>query len=179
MLKRGPRWLLGLSVAAVVGTAILSASTTAGASSSADWPLNDHQIGQARQALMLVSTQSDPNAAGRGARATGAWPANIQSARAFGTNRAVANEAMGSPKAAPADDEGRLVVCTEAHGTFSTAGVPRPPGAPIQTFSFAIVCFDPATGDILDSGFDDKPAVGTFDQATKVDVSQPITATVK
>lgn len=179
MLKTTHRnWIIGLGATAVVAAVALVGSGSVSAAPSSDWALNSTQQAQARQALMLVATQADPSASAKSARAAGAWPSNIAEGSAFGTDRATANAAMGEPKAAPAEDT-RPVVCAEARGKFSNANTPRPYGSPVQTFSYAVVCFDPATGDILDSGYDNKPLTGKFTNKHSLNVTSAITSIVK
>jgi hypothetical protein len=178
MLTRRRKWILGLGAAAVSVAVVLAGSASVGAASSTDWSLNTRQVAQARQALMLIATQSNPAAPGKSARVTGPWPPNITVGTAFGTDRVAANAAMGEPKAAPATDT-RSVVCAEGHGQFSTADTPRPPGSTPQVFTYAVVCFDPATGNILDTGYNNKPLTGRFNSTVSLDVASAITSTVK
>lgn len=181
MLNRRRRWTFALSSGALAVVTLVVAST-AGASNSpsdsADWALTNIQIAQARQALMLVATQSDPSAPTSTPRATGAWPSNISSGSAFGTDRGTANTAMGEPGAAPASDDSRPVVCAQAQGQFSTAGQTHPPGAVAQIFSYAVICFDASSGDILDTGFDNHAVTGNFTNRVALNVTDPITSTV-
>jgi len=128
---------------------------------------------------MDVATESDSSSsAGMHARVTGSWPSNIKSGRAFGTNRAAADAAMDEPQAAPAADANRAVVCAEAQGTFSTANMPHPPGAPVQTYTYAVICFDPATGQITDTGYDNKPLTRTFKNSHAVNTTNAINGVV-
>lgn len=123
---------------------------------------------------MLVATESDPSAPIIRPRETGAWPSNISSGSAFGTDRGTANTAMGEPGAAPASDDSRRVVCAEAEGQFSTEGQSHPLGAVAQVSRYVVVCFDASTGDILDIGFDNR-ATGTFTNRVALNVTDPIT----
>lgn len=172
------KWIIAGSVTAITVAAVVAGSAGVSAQPETDWSLNATQVAQARQALMLVATKTDPATAGKSPRVTGAWPANIASARAFGTDRAAANAAMGEPKGAPESDT-RHVVCAEAHGQFSTATLPHPPGAPAQTYSYAVICFDPTTGNVMDTGYDNKPVTGTFASSQALNVTNAITGTVK
>lgn len=178
MLTRRRKWILGLSVGTAAIAIAVVGSTSVSAQSSTDWSLNSTQVAQARQALMLMATQSDPAQTGKGARVTGAWPSNITAGRVFGTDRAAANAAMGEAKAVPATDT-RQVVCTEGRGEFSTAGIPRPPGSPVQTYTYVLVCFDPTTGNVLDTGYDNKPVTRTFASSQTLNITSAITSTVK
>jgi hypothetical protein len=184
------RWILGLGTAAaavavvIVGSASVEAAPRASAiaqtssTSATDWSLSGTQLAQARQALMLMATQSDPATAGKSARVTGAWPSNLTAGSAFGTDRAAANAAMGEPGAAPATDAQHPVVCAEGHGQFSTADVSRPAGSPVQTYTYVVICFDPTTGNILDTGYDNKPLNRAFTGIRTLDITSAITSTV-
>jgi hypothetical protein len=57
--------------------------------------------------------------------------------------------------------------------------MPHPAGSPTQTYTYAVVCFDPSTGDVLDTGYDNKPLVGKFSNAHALDVIDRITSIVR
>lgn len=159
--RRTPLILAATTLAAAcVMLTMTSVRAQPWSSSPKDWSLTDTHVAQARRALMLMATQSEGDAT-RPPRVKGAWPGNVTSGRGFGTDRATANAAMGTPGAGPAGDT-RPVVCVEGHGSFSTAATPRPPGAPAKTYAYAVTCFDPTTGEVLDTGFDDKPITAHF-----------------
>ncbi|WP_162939971.1 hypothetical protein [Gryllotalpicola protaetiae] len=179
MLTRNRRkWIVIASVAAIGAIAAIGSGTVASAQSTSDWGLSPTQAAQARQALMLVGTQSDPSNPTAAARVTGSWPENIASGRAIGTDRSTALTAMGEPQKSPAGAT-KPVVCAEGHGKFSTANMPHPAGSPTQTYTYAVVCFDPSTGDILDTGYDNKPLAGNFSNAQALNVIDRITNTVR
>lgn len=168
------RVAVGAAALAVVGVTLTVTSVQAQpwSSSPKDWSLTAKETAQARKALMLMATRSQPDSTEQG-RVHGAWPKNLTSGRSWGTDRATANVAMGTPGSAPAADH-RPVICVEARGTFSTSSVPHPPGAPVKTYSYATHCFDPTTGDVLDMGYDDKPATKAFASARSVDIQSPL-----
>lgn len=165
---------IGAAALAIVGVTLTMTSVHAQpwSSSPKDWSLSAKETAEARKALMLLVTQSQPNSTNTG-RVHGAWPKNLTSGRSWGTDRATANAAMGTPGSAPATDH-RPVVCVEARGTFSTSSLPRPPGAPVKTYSYVTSCFDPTTGDTLDMGYDDKPVTKAFASARPVDTDSPL-----
>jgi hypothetical protein len=80
---------------------------------------------------------------------------------------------MGSARAASNTDP-ESVVCVEAKGTFTSSTVPAPPGTPDQTFTYAVVCHDPSTGNVTDPGFDTKPMKGTFRNSVTLDPTDPV-----
>jgi hypothetical protein len=168
--------------AAAVAAAVVSGAAVASAAlqpNPADWSLSATQVAQARQALLLTATQTAPSAAaGVPGRVTGAWPSNITAGTAFGTDRGAANAAMGEPKAVTGASVQVKVVCAEAHGRFSTASLPHPAGAQVHTYTYAVICFDPTTGKVTDTGYDNSSVIGSFTGATKLDVTSPITQTV-
>ena len=181
MLKSHRKWIRGIVTAAIAIALVGGGAAAYGAllPNPASWALTDTQVAQARQALLLTATQSDPSAtAGVVGRVTGGWPSNIDSGVAFGTDRGAANTAMGEPKAVSGAEAQHEVVCAEAHGQFTTANQPHPPGAQLQTYSYAVVCFDPATGAVTDTGYDNTPISSSFSTVTKLDVTSAITQTV-
>ena len=141
MLTTRRKWVLGLTITAVAAAVISGAAVASAAlqPNPADWALSATQVAQARQALMLTATRTAPDAAvGASGRVTGAWPSNITDGTAFGTDRGAANAAMGEPKAATGSEVQHQVVCAEAHGHFSTASLPHPAGARVQTYTYAV-----------------------------------------
>lgn len=181
MLTKRRKWVIGIAAAAIAAAAVSGAAVASAAlqPNPADWALSATQVAQARQALLLTATQTAPSAApGVSGRVIGAWPANIIAGTAFGTDRGAANTAMGEPRAVTGAAVQAQVVCAEAHGQFSTATLPHPPGAQTQTYAYAVVCFDPTTGDVTDTGYDNSSVSGSFTNAIKLDVSSAITQTV-
>jgi hypothetical protein len=173
MLIARRKWILGLAAATVVAVAaVVAGAASANSASPSDWAISAAQATQARHALLYIATSSDPSTAVK-ARTAGSWPANITSGRAIGTDRVQANAAMGTPRAVSATDT-QQVVCVEAHGQFSTANTPRPHGSPAQTYSYAVVCYDPSNGNITDTGFDNKPMSGTFTSNVSLDITSPV-----
>lgn len=155
------------AVVSLFGFTTASAQTDPWSSSPEDWNLTPAISAQATRAIFAFATQTEPDADGR-ARTAGEWPANVFTARSLGTTRIAANRAMGTPDAAPGDS--RPVACAEAQGSFSTATLPRPQGSPVVTYEYAVICFDPTTGEVLDTGLDDRPLNREFASSRAIDV---------
>ena len=175
--------MLGLAIAVGVAVLVGGGFVVASAvlpSNPADWALSATQVAQARQALMLTATETDPSiAASATGRAEGAWPSNITSGIAFGTDRGAANAAMGEPGAVNGAQREHRVVCAEAHGQFSTASLTHPAGGQVRRYSYAVICFDPDTGVVTDTGYDNRSVSGSFTDTVKLDVTSAIAHTVK
>lgn len=126
---------------------------------------------------MLVAIAFDPASASEGrSGVVGDWPAGIVVAGdAFGTTRAAANAALGSPDAVLGKDGSQAVVCAQARGRFSSNYATHPPGAPEHIFAYAVVCFDPASGQVMDWGYSDESVTEAFRSSVRLDVTTPIT----